>query len=118
MRLNLKGSMIVLLVTACAGCADMPPPQARMASSEAAIRGAREVGAESVPSASLYLRLAEEQLAKAKAMMAAGDNEGADITLQRAKADAELALSLTRETTASVEAAQLVERIQQIRNRK
>ena len=68
-----------------------------MVSSEGAIRAAREVGADSVPQAALHLKLSEEQVTKAKAMIASGDNEHADSSLQRAQADAELAISRSRE---------------------
>lgn len=116
MRLLMKSMFVVL--AACAGCAAVPAPQGRVASSEAAIRGAREVGAESVPEASLHLRLSEEQLAKAKAAMAEGDNATADLLLQRSRADAELALGLTREVTAVAEANRLIAQVQQARGGK
>src|SRR5690242_3236692 len=113
MRFTMTKSMLVLSFGALAGCGSVAPPEARMASSQAAIRGAREVGAESVPNASLYLKLSEEELGQGKAMMAAGDNAGADLVLRRARADAELALALTRETTAEAEATRLLGLVQQ-----
>lgn len=97
------------------GCASLPAPTERMASSEAAVRGAREVGAEKVPPASLELRLAEEGIAQAKQLMAQGDNERAERLLQRAQADAELALSLAREDHARNEAAQVAAQVAQLR---
>ena len=111
-------SMLVLCLAACAGCGGAPPPNERMASSEAAIRGAKEVGADGVPKASLYLKLSEEQVAKAKAMIADGDNERADLVLQRAQSDAELALALARENTAKLEAQKLVDQVTQLRGGK
>jgi hypothetical protein len=111
-------SMFVVVAAVCAGCATVPAPQGQVASSEAAIRGAREVGAESVPQASLHLKLSEEQLAKAKAAMQEGDNASADLLLQRASADAELALALTREATAAAEATRILAQVQQIRGGK
>jgi hypothetical protein len=110
--------MVLLCLAACAGCATSLPPNERLASSEAAARSAREVGADSVPSASLYLRLSEEQIARAKAMIAKGDNEEADLVLLRAQADAELALSLARETATEAEAAQLMGQAQDLRSRR
>lgn len=100
------------------GCASFPAPTERMASSEAAIRGAREVGAESVPPASLELRLAEEGIAQAKRLMADGDNETAARVLQRAQSDAELALALARENHARNEAAQVAAQVAQLRGQK
>jgi len=111
--------LIALLLTAAAGCAaSAPPPTARVASTEAAIRGAREVGAESVPRASLYVKLSQEQVTKARSAMANDDNIGADLLLQRAQADAELALALTRENTAQAEAKQSIDLVAQARSKK
>lgn len=108
-------SNLALLFASAAGCASLPAPTGRVASSEAAARSAREVGAERVPQAALELRLAEEQIAKAKELMANGDNERADLMLQRAQADAELALSLAREDQARNDAAQVVAQVTQLR---
>jgi len=113
MRTTLS-SMLVLFLSVCAGCGGAPAPTERMASSEAAIRGAKEVGADGVPKASLYLKLSEEQVAKAKAMMADGDNERADLVLQRAQADAELALALAREASAKADADKTDEELEKI----
>ena len=109
-------AMLALFVPLAAGCASLPAPTEQMASSEAAVRGAREVGAERVPQASLELRLAEEAIAKAKAAMAEDDNETADRLLKRAQSDAELALSLARESKARTDAAQVMGQVSQLRN--
>ena len=115
---SFRFSMLAVLA-AVAGCgATTPPPTARVASTEAAIRGAREVGAQSVPIASLHLKLSEEQATKAKAAIAADDNAGADLMLQRAQADAELALALTRENTAVTQAKVSTDQVAQARSRK
>jgi len=49
------------------------------------------------------VKLAEEQMAKAKTLITDGDNKGADSLLIRSKADSELALALTREQGSNVE---------------
>jgi hypothetical protein len=82
------------------GCASAPAPTEQLASAEASMRAAREVGAQQVPKAELHLRLAQEQVDKAKKLAADGDNERAGMVLSRAHADAELALALTRESAA------------------
>jgi len=92
--------LVASFVSACGG--SMPPPTQRMADAQAAERSARELGANSVPAAQLSLTLAEEQIAQAKKAMADDDNERADSLLRRAKADAELAIALARETGAKV----------------
>ncbi|HVH45388.1 MAG TPA: DUF4398 domain-containing protein [Labilithrix sp.] len=90
------------LVAACGS--SFQPPTDRLASSEAAIRSARELGAENDPQAALHVRLADEQLATARNLMKDGENRRADIVLQRSKSDAELAVMLTREKAAKTEA--------------
>jgi hypothetical protein len=94
-------------VGACAG--SFPPPTQRMADAESAARSAREVGADAQPVARLEVKLADEQIAKAKALIVAGENRRADFVLMRARADAELALALARELNANAETAKAVE---------
>ena len=81
-------------------CAGAPPPTDRMASAEAEARAAEAVGAERVPSASLSYKLASDEIAKGRRLMNDGDNEEADRMFQRAAADAELSLALTRQDIA------------------
>jgi hypothetical protein len=88
----------------------MPPPHDRQASSEAAVRAAREVGAEQIPQASLFVKLAQEQVDKAKGLMRAGDNEAAAYVLLRAQSDAELAIALAHENKTQTEAQQVMDR--------
>jgi len=111
-------AVIVFSVVFTAGCSSAPAPDSRLASSQAAVRGAREVGAESVPQASLHLKFSEEQISQARAMIAEGNNEQADLVLQRAQADAELALSLARESAVTADAQRVLAQVQQIRSGK
>src|SRR5688500_8680456 len=84
----------LVLVLGCAG--NIPPPTQQMADVEAANRSANELGAQKHPDAQLHVKLAEEQAGQAKVAMAEDDNERADSLLTRAKADAELAIAMTR----------------------
>ena len=92
------------LAAACGS--SFQPPTDRLASSEAAIRSARELGAQEHPQAALHVKLADEQVATARNLMQEGENERADLILQRAKTDAELAVMLTREKAAKTAANQ------------
>lgn len=83
----------LLLVLGCAG--HLPPTQ-QLADVEAASRSADELGAQQNPKAQLHIKLAQEQMALAKVAMEDDDNERAESLLTRAKADAELAIALTR----------------------
>jgi hypothetical protein len=91
----------IALSVACG--ASFPVPTQRMADAESAHRSALEVGAASYPTAQLHVKLAEEQMSKAKTLIGDGDNEQADSLLIRSKADSELALALAREQGAAVE---------------
>jgi hypothetical protein len=90
-------ALTAALSVASVSCASHPPPTDNLASAIAAVRGAREAGAGDLPKAALQLKLAEEQISQARAMMEDGDNERADYMTLRAFNDAELALALARE---------------------
>ncbi|HEY5956196.1 MAG TPA: DUF4398 domain-containing protein [Polyangiaceae bacterium] len=98
----LNPSLLILaaapFVWACS--ASVSEPKQPMSDAESASRSAREVGADQQPAAKLYAKLADEQIATAKTLIANGDNERASYVLLRARADAELALALAREQAA------------------
>ena len=106
------------LFVGCAGGYSIPAQQ--LADSEAAERSAVELGAGSEPNAQLHLQLAHEQLAQAKVAARDGDEARANGLLLRSRADAELAVALTREQTAKAEAAKAAEQssAQQVTNSK
>ena len=103
----------VLLAAVIAGCGSSPAVNKEASTS--AIRAAEEVGASSVPSASLYLQLAKEELENAKGLAAKGDKEQAESMLLRAQADGELAVALSRGDADKKEATQAIERVRQLR---
>lgn len=77
------------------GCASTVPP-ARVASTETAVQAARDSGADNVPGANAHLKMAEQELAKAKSLNGK-DRDGAEALLTRADSDAALAAALTDE---------------------
>ena len=80
------------------GCAgSFPPPTQRLADAQSVERSAREVGANQSPAGRLSLKNTQDQIARAQAAMAAGDNQEAEALLRRAQADGELALAQARE---------------------
>ena len=95
-----------IAVAASAGCAGYPAPTEHLASSLAAVRAAQETGAANVPKAQLYLKLAEEETAQAKALIEDGNNERADYMTLRAYNDATLAMAIARQNAARTQAAQ------------
>jgi hypothetical protein len=98
---------VTLLASGCG--ASFPVPTQKLADAESAHRSARELGADKKTAAQLNLKLAEEEIEAAKAQIKAGDNKRADFILLRAKADAELALTLAREHDAKVETVKSVD---------
>jgi hypothetical protein len=99
------------------GCsASLSEPKQPMSDAESASRSAREVGANEQPAAKLYAKLADEQIAAAKSLIADGQNERASYVLLRARADAELALALAREQAAIDNKAKAVEQSTTTRN--
>ena len=99
-----------------AACGSYAVPNDRMASAEAALRAAQELNAQSSPQAALHLKLAQEEIADAKRLMASGDNERADYVLIRAKADAELALAQAKEAQARAEAHRTLEQVKSMQS--
>ena len=92
------------------GCgASYPAPTEHLASSLAAVRTAQETGAANVPKAQLYLKLAEEETAQAKALIEDGNNERADYMTLRAYNDATLAMAIARQSTVRAEAQRATE---------
>jgi len=109
---SLAALAVVLL-----GCGGVPKPEVRLASSEGAIRGAEEAGAQSVPQATLHLKLAQEQRERALELIKKDDNHRADMMLARAEADAELALALSREAVAKEEAQKAADEVRALKKR-
>lgn len=83
--------------------------------STSSIRAAEEVGAGGISTASLYLQLAKEQLVKAQSFAENGDKEEAESMLLRASADGELAVALSRSDADKKEAADAINRVNQLR---
>lgn len=107
---------ILGVALAATACASFPPPTETVAKSQASVRGAEELGADRVPQASLQLQLAHEEIAKAKKLMADGENERAHYMALRATQDAELAIALTRESKARGEAQQAEQGVEDAKN--
>ena len=107
-------AMAVLGALVASGCGGAPKPEARIASSQGAIRGASEAGADGVPQATLHLKLAQEQRDQALELIRSGENHRADMLLARAEADAELALALARAASAKADADKTDEELERI----
>ena len=95
-----KTHRVLAILPLLAACASAPLPADRMASAESAVRAAKEVGSDQVPKAQLMVKLAEDQIDRAKKLADEGKTEEATSLLTRATADAELGLALAREEQA------------------
>lgn len=100
---------------AAGGCASTNVSPDRIAAPKAKIAAAEEAGAKENPDASLHLKLANDQYERATKMMKEGDEERAERMLERASADAELALELARLDTTRGQANDAMKSIDQLR---
>ena len=108
---SLFGAVAGAAVVIAVGCgSSYPAPTQPLADVEAAGRSAEELGAANVPAAQLHLKLAQEQTTNARKLMQDGENKRAESMLIRAKADAELALSLAKEEKAKSAVSQAAEK--------
>ena len=90
-------ALVSLVVTAIAvGCGAAQLKERNVDDVTATTRAASEVGANDVPDAALYLHLAEEHLGEYEALEAKGEHASAQLALERAQLDADLALQLAQ----------------------
>ena len=115
MRISVRLTALMAPAWLCLACASVSPPTARLSDAEAAIRGASEVEANSVPRAALHVRLAQEQVDKAKRFMQDEQHDRADLALRRAEADAELAIALAREHEMKTKATAARAKVEKLR---
>ena len=105
-------TIATLIVVAAVGCGSAAIPTAKMTDAKSEIKAADAVGAENVPQAALHLKLARDEVKRAEALLKQGDEEEADLMLDRARIDAELAMTLSRgadERARATEATRQVE---------
>jgi len=112
---SLKHGTIISAAMLAAACGGTQVPAKQMADSQASIRAASEVGAESNPSAALHLKMAKDREARGERCSRNGDNEAAKAFFEEAQADAELALALTRKQQAETSQAEATQRLGETR---
>lgn len=96
-KLALRMLWVGLIAASGAACGGAAVPQETLTAAQAAAKGAEVGGANEDPKAQLHLKLANEQIEKAKKLIADGDNEEAARLVDRAQADADLALALAQQ---------------------
>lgn len=110
---GLLASAAPLLVVACASG---EVSTQRMTDTRAALQAAERVGADADPQASLFLTYAKEQMARAQSLSEQGSIESAELMLQRAEADAELAMVMAQEAEVRRDVEATLERIRALQN--
>lgn len=108
--------MMPLMTLTIAACGSTPPPTRSQAEAQAVIRSAEAVGARETPRSAYYLELARQHFERAQRLIAAGDMEEASGSLARAKADAELAISLSEQEEVRERAEESRERLDTLEN--
>lgn len=106
-----KRILAVTMFVALSRCASAPVTTDLLASTEAPIRAAEELGATRVPEAALQLRLAQDQMELAKQFLQNGNKQRAEMILLRAQADAELAVALAKEAPLQADARNAVDQV-------
>lgn len=113
--MNTRHGFSVVALCAIAGCGGSVMSPSKLTASEGSVRGAEEVGARQVPEAGLHLKLAQDEVAKAKALSQSGDGEAADRMLTRAQVDADLAIAVTKEAAARSKAEAVMTEVEKAR---
>ena len=91
------GTLFAALLLAACGAAAIPAE--KLTSAKASIRGAHEVGAEQNPKASLHLKMARDQVARAERLIAEDENEEAALALNQAQAELEALFKVQNSST-------------------
>jgi hypothetical protein len=98
---KLRGALAATAVLLLGGCSRNSPEPVRpdlVARATSTTAEARDIVETDDPAATTFLRRAEMHLRMAEGMMEHGENSRAELLLLRATADADVALSLARET--------------------
>ncbi|MEI9949878.1 MAG: DUF4398 domain-containing protein [Pseudomonadota bacterium] len=101
--------------TGLLACGGAPVPHDALSAAQADVKGAEVGGAAENPKAALHVKLAKDQIEIAQKQISDGDNEEAARTLDRAQADAELALALAKEAKAQGDASEASEQVGKLR---
>ena len=107
-------ALLTVCVAACGGSA-LPP--AKVADTQSSISAAAAVGADQNPQAALHLKMARDQLKQAQGLIDDGKNDDARLVLDRADADAQVALMITRESQASDNVRKARSDVENLQNR-
>jgi hypothetical protein len=111
---NLVALLAALAAYACGGAA---VPHDQKTAAEASVSAAEAGGAADVPKAALHVKKAKDAISEANKLIEQGENEKAEWALQRASADATLALALAREEALRAEASKAVAEVEELKSK-
>lgn len=112
-----RATYAVIAVSCMLGCgSSVPPPNDAWAAAQADLGRAEAAGASGIPDAKLQLRLAQEDLRRARALIG-HDNARATTLTEVARTEAQLALSLTRAAAAQEDAQKAATELQKEESR-
>lgn len=100
---NITTAIVLTTLLGAGGCAN-ELSQRKLAETEAALEAAKNSEGAHDPEVELYVKYANDQLARARELLDDGKDEAARRMLDRAHADAELALALADNTRTRMEA--------------
>ena len=113
---DMKTVATLVALVAALGCGSAAIPSAKLTDAQSEIRAAEAVGAKNVPQAALHLKHAQDEVNRAKHLIKQGDEEEADLVLDAARVDAELALTLARGADERAQAAEEAKKIEMLSN--
>lgn len=106
---------LLALSLVAAGCGGATLNRARVAEAQSSVVAAEAVGANDQPRAALHLQLARDEIAEAERRAADGDGESAELLLERARVDAELAMQLAKTEREQEKAREAWQKIQDLK---
>src|SRR4051812_4438039 len=106
-----------LAAASAVACGGAAVPQDALTAAQASVKGADVGGANDDPKAQLHLKLANEQIEKAKKLIEDGKNEEASRLVDRAQADADLALALAEQGKALKDAKDADEQLGKLKKK-
>jgi hypothetical protein len=113
-RRGISSTLVSLMSLPLISCAGQEVPRAEHVDTKSSVKTAELAGAKEVPSASLYLKMAQDGVERAEALMEEKEYDEAKRVLQRAQMDADLALTMTREEELRQEAEDEKERLRKL----
>ena len=106
--------LLVAAALLAGGCAGANFNQQRMVDTQATVAAVEELDEEEDPEVSLHLKYAKDQIAAARRLLDEGEDEEANRMLERAHADAQLALAMARTERSRKEAREAWAEVEEV----